>query len=227
MSLETQENQTFWWDIPGIWRDIPGGARKVWEKSLFSSFVLYLQPSWKQWFCLGKWHCQAVSDRRFAKLGRTPKGSYSLRGRSRHPLETPLLSEPLLRTLLTTLLYCETHSRPPSENPSPEPFPEPSQNPSSNAVLPYDSLGSRLSFLLQNPRTREGFQKGCRRVSEGVSEGFLKGICWVLEGVSQGPFKTPSKRLHEPFENLQEGVELDDALGFSGLKHQFQGPGVL
>ena len=29
---------------------------------------------------------------------------------------------------------------------------------------------SRLSFLLQNPRTPQGFQKGFRRVSEGVSE---------------------------------------------------------
>ena len=34
-------------------------------------------------------------------------------------------------------------------------------------------LRSRLSFLLQNPRTPEGFQNG---VSEGVSEGFSKGF---------------------------------------------------
>ena len=64
-----------------------------------------------------------------SQLGRTPKGSYSLRGGSRLILETPF-SEPLLRTLLRTPFYCKTHSRPPSENPSPEPFPEPSQNPS-------------------------------------------------------------------------------------------------
>ena len=38
-------------------------------------------------------------------LGRTPKGAYSPRGRTRHLLETPF-SEPLLRTLLRTLSYC-------------------------------------------------------------------------------------------------------------------------
>ena len=78
------------------------------------------------------------------KVGRTPKGAYSPRGRSRHLLETPF-SEPFLRTLLRTLFYCKTHSKRPSQNPSenplPEPFPEPSQNPSWNAVLPYDPLG--------------------------------------------------------------------------------------
>ena len=55
-------------------------------------------------------------------LGRTPKGAYSSRGRSRHLLETAF-SEPLLRTLLRTLFYCKTHSRPPSQNPSENPFP--------------------------------------------------------------------------------------------------------
>ena len=56
-------------------------------------------------------------------VGRTPKGSYSPRGRSRHLLETPF-SEPLLRTLLRTLLYCKTHrKRPPSQNPSENPSP--------------------------------------------------------------------------------------------------------
>ena len=59
------------------------------------------------------------------KIGRTPKGTYSSSGRSRHLLETPL-SEPLLRTLLRTRFYCKTHSRPPSQNPSENP----SQNPS-------------------------------------------------------------------------------------------------
>ena len=40
--------------------------------------------------------------------------------------------------------------------------------------------------------------------------------------------KDPSKRLQEPFENLSfEGVEMDDALGFPGLKNQFHGAGVL
>ena len=54
--------------------------------------------------------------------GRTPKGTYSPRGCSRHLLEIPF-SEPLLRTLLRTLFYCKTHSRPPSQNPSENPFP--------------------------------------------------------------------------------------------------------
>ena len=55
-------------------------------------------------------------------IGRTPKGAYSTRGRSRHLLETAF-SEPLLRTLLRTLFYCKTHRRPPSQNPSENPFP--------------------------------------------------------------------------------------------------------
>ena len=29
MSLEAQENQTFWWDLPGFLPGYPGGARKV------------------------------------------------------------------------------------------------------------------------------------------------------------------------------------------------------
>ena len=40
-----------------------------------------------------------VENRVLSHLGRTPKGAYSPRGRSRHLLETPF-SEPLLRTLL-------------------------------------------------------------------------------------------------------------------------------
>ena len=57
-----------------------------------------------------------------AQIGRTPKGAYSSRGRSRHLLETAF-SELLLRTLLRTLFYCKTHSRPPSQNPFENPFP--------------------------------------------------------------------------------------------------------
>ena len=53
-----------------------------------------------------------------AYFGRTPKGAYSTRGRSRHLLETPF-SEPLLRTLLRTLLYCKT---PQKKTPFSEPF---------------------------------------------------------------------------------------------------------
>ena len=64
----------------------------------------------------------SARKRRATSLGRTPKGAYSTRGRSRHLLETPF-SEPLLRTLLRTLFYCKTHRKPPSQNPSENPFP--------------------------------------------------------------------------------------------------------
>ena len=74
-----------------------------------------------------------------AWIGRTPKGAYSSRGRSRHLLET------LLRTLLRTPFYCKTRSRPPSQNPSqnpsPEPFPRTFSEPFTHSVLPYDPLG--------------------------------------------------------------------------------------
>ena len=63
-----------------------------------------------------------VRNRHFVWVGRTPKGAYSTRGRSRHLLETSF-SEPLLRTLLRTVFYCKTHRRPPSQNPSENPFP--------------------------------------------------------------------------------------------------------
>ena len=56
-------------------------------------------------------------------------------------------------------------------------------------------------------RVSEGFQKGSLK-------GSLKGFKRVFEGVSrrtlQNPFKNPSK-------TLQEGVEIDDALGFPRL----------
>ena len=55
-------------------------------------------------------------------LGRTPKGAYSSRGRSRHLLETAF-SEPLLRSLFRTLFTVKTHSRAPSQNPSENPLP--------------------------------------------------------------------------------------------------------
>ena len=46
----------------------------------------------------------------------------------------------------------------------------------------------------------------------------------VFEGPSyllaESAFTNPSK-------TFQEGVKIDDALGFLGLKNQFQGPGVL
>ena len=52
------------------------------------------------------------------------------------------------------------------------------------------SLGSRLSFLLQNPRAPE----------EGFLKGSVKGSLKAFEGSSylsaEGPFKTPSKRRH-------------------------------
>ena len=44
-SLETQGNQTFWWDIPGFCRDIPGALEKFKKKSLCSILVLYKLPA--------------------------------------------------------------------------------------------------------------------------------------------------------------------------------------
>ena len=38
MSFETQENQTFWRDIPGFCLGYPGGARKVGEKKVSVQF---------------------------------------------------------------------------------------------------------------------------------------------------------------------------------------------
>ena len=58
------------------------------------------------------------ASRKGLKTGRTPKGAYFSRGRSRHLLEIAF-SEPLLRTLF----YCKTHSRLPSQNPSENPLP--------------------------------------------------------------------------------------------------------
>ena len=58
-----------------------------------------------------------------------------------------------------------------------------------------------------------GPQKGFWRVSERV-----------LVSVSRRPLPNPFKN---PSKTLQEGVEINDALGFPGLKNQFQGPGVL
>ena len=79
------------------------------------------------------------------------------------------------------------------------------------------TLGSRLSFPAAEP---QDLRKGFWRVSEGVPEG-------VSEGSLKGPRtcqpKDPSKRLPNAFENplkpFQEGVEIDEALGFLGHKN--------
>ena len=39
MSVETQENQTFWRDIPGFWPDIPGHPKSLRKKCLCSILV--------------------------------------------------------------------------------------------------------------------------------------------------------------------------------------------
>ena len=84
----------------------------------------------------------------------------------------------------------------------------------SSCDLATEDRESRLSFLLQNPRTPEG-------VSEGVSEG-------VCERVSrrtlQNPLQTPSRTIRKPCKKV---LKIDDALRFLGLKNQCQGPGVL
>ena len=80
-------------------------------------------------------------------------------------------------------------------------------------------------YRTPDPR-RVSQKKGLRRVSEGVSEGFLKSPCTCQP-------KDPSKPLQNAFNNplktFQEGVGIDDALGFPGASNQFldQGPGVL
>ena len=45
MPFETQGNQTFWRDIPGFCRDIPGVPEKFEKKSLCSILVPYSQES--------------------------------------------------------------------------------------------------------------------------------------------------------------------------------------
>ena len=91
--------------------------------------------------------------RTYLPLGRTPKGAYSTRGRSRHVLETPFWE-----TLLRTLFYCKTHSNPllrtllrtlPQKRF--QTCPAPSQNPSQNAVLPYAPLGVHPIPLPKGP----------------------------------------------------------------------------
>ena len=52
-------------------------------------------------------HGRGIPTGRRSLVGRTPEGSYSPSGSSRHLLETPF-SEPLLRTLLRSRSYCKT-----------------------------------------------------------------------------------------------------------------------
>ena len=71
-------------------------------------------------------------------------------------------------------------------------------------------------------RVSEGFLEGSLKgslkgSSEGISEGFLKGS-------AEGPFKKPSKR-KSPSKTFQEGVEIDDALGFPGVLKSVPGSG--
>ena len=60
-----------------------------------------------------------------------------------------------------------------------------------------------------------------------LTEGFLKG---VLEGLQKGSTEDPSKPLQSAFINppktLQEGVEIDDALGFPGALQSVPGSGA-
>ena len=65
--------------------------------------------------------CSSVRSRQLS-IGRTPKGAYSPRGRSRHLLETAF-SETPSGNPSQNRFYCKTHSRPPSQNPSENPFP--------------------------------------------------------------------------------------------------------
>ena len=67
-------------------------------------------------------------------------------------------------------------------------------------------IGSRLSFLLQNPGPQKGFRRGSEGVSEGVSEKFLRGFRRGLEGVNQGPSKTPARTLRKPFKKVSKSM---------------------
>ena len=67
------------------------------------------------------------------------------------------------------------------------------------------SQGSRLSLLLQNFWTPEGFLKGFWRVSEGVSEGVSKGPRTCLsQRTLQNPFRTPSRTLRKSFQKVSK-----------------------
>ena len=90
-------------------------------------------------------------------IGRTPKGSHSPRGRSRHLPETPF-SEPLLRTLLRTFFTVKpTGKGPPSQNPSENPFPRTFPEPFlERLVLPY-ALHLENSVISLNKEVRPFF----------------------------------------------------------------------
>ena len=89
----------------------------------------------------------------------------------------------------------------------------------------YDD--SRLSFLLQNPRTPERFQKGFwRGLWGGLWRGLWKGFCRVFgrawaEGPFQNPFKTSSRTLRKPFKkvskSMMRSVALKSVPGSGGL----------
>ena len=96
-------------------------------------------------------------------------------------------------------------------------FPSNSHFTTSLGIHPGSPRLKTFHFLLHNPRIPEGFLKGSLKES-------LTGPCTCQP-------KDPSKPLQNAFKNpsktFQEGVEIDDVLGFPGLKNQFQGPGVL
>ena len=57
-------------------------------------------------------YIKLISEFPALRVGRTPQGAYSTRGRSRYLLGTPF-SEPLLRTLLRTLFTVKPIADPP------------------------------------------------------------------------------------------------------------------
>ena len=88
-------------------RILSSGTGRASTPKLLGWINLYRKSQFVHNFFFSRFWCTCLSD-----SGRTPKGSFSPRGRTRHLLETPF-SEPLLRTLLRTLSHCKTHSRPP------------------------------------------------------------------------------------------------------------------
>ena len=141
-------------------------------------------------------------------IGRTPKGAYSSRGRSRHLLETAF-SEPLLRTLLRTLFYCKTHSRPPSQNPSENPFPRTLPRTFSEpflerVVLPYDPLGvhPNLSPEFWVSTSHEGPSEGVGTHNNNNNQwraSPLNSLCWSdLEGLETSRIRFQRARFQTP-----------------------------
>ena len=97
----------FWAPWPKFWAGIsarmtPGCPRDIRPKDFLLGLIF------RSWYAGMQWDLAAGMQLIGGEWwGRTPKGSYSPKGRSRHLLETAF-SEPLLRTLLRTFFQSFT-----------------------------------------------------------------------------------------------------------------------